>query len=561
MPERPVGGDSLEVEVEVEVAIETLADENIRGASVRFTGAETTLDPLDESRAAERKPFFDQVITQGPRLLRAGEPFVFEARFQVPPTSAPSIRSAALSVTYSHAVEVKLSRLRTYRANFPLKVGVPPKQLEAYPERFASLPRGPKATEINIEVALDSVQLELGGKIRGAVSLQNAQYHAISALELSICGVYLGRRRLIETILVRHPVGWVADPEEGITYSFERTLPKSWTPSFRSRDAEVAWRVEARAISDAGDLISSMPFVLGTPIEALDAPKAGPTLLPLGNARRSELWQEVAQRTGLTYDARRERLQGSRGPISFELRVQLFEVFHLVVRLTWPSLGIGLRVAPVKWLDVVRELKAAGAERFRFKAREPAQLHALLTPEVRAQLARYRRASLDETGAELSKPGNGYDSERLEAFIRTVFETVEVLGKAVEQVPAPKAFQPQVETWRAAAARVNGRLEVGSLSILEGTYRERRVELLHRPGANGALEGPFARVLHSNVVTTPLPTEAQRIADSVARECQAFRITPEAIEATTVGLLTDPARAETLWRALIRVADALAAAA
>ena len=57
-------------------------------------------------------------------------------------------------------------------------------------------------------------------------------------------------------------------------------------------------------------------------------------------------------------------------------------------------------------------------------------------------------------------------------------------------------------------------------------------------------------------VKTPNSAEAQRVFASLATECQELRVTPEAIEATLPSPLPTPGRAETLWRALQRLAAA-----
>ncbi len=176
--------------------------------------------------------------------------------------------------------------------------------------------------------------------------------------------------------------------------------------------------------------------------------------------------------------------------------------------------------------------------------------------------AELKGASLYFTGVESTlEPLNEVRSQQGRVLIELSSalgaHTVKVTAEAIERVPAPKALESHLWAWREAATRVNGRLEVGSRSIREVTFRERAVELIHRPGPTGALEGPFAQVRFAPGAS--MPEAAQRIADSVTRECQAFRVMPDGVEATMPGLLAEPSRAETLWRALIRVADVIEA--
>ena len=54
-----------------------------------------------------------------------------------------------------------------------------------------------------------------------------------------------------------------------------------------------------------------------------------------------------------------------------------------------------------------------------------------------------------------------------------------------------------------------------------------------------------------------LSTEAQRVLDSVKAEVESVKLEKDAIEATLPCPLSNPERAELLWRSLQRVAQAL----
>ncbi len=55
----------------------------------------------------------------------------------------------------------------------------------------------------------------------------------------------------------------------------------------------------------------------------------------------------------------------------------------------------------------------------------------------------------------------------------------------------------------------------------------------------------------------PVSSEAERIAKSVGAECTAFRIERDGVEATAASLQGEPIKVELLWKALIRVVEAI----
>ena len=74
---------------------------------------------------------------------------------------------------------------------------------------------------------------------------------------------------------------------------------------------------------------------------------------------------------------------------------------------------------------------------------------------------------------------------------------------------------------------------------------------------SGAPTHAVARVLLERPRAVGLTAEAERIFASLKAECSGLLIVRDAVEATLSGPWSEPGRAESLWRSLVRLAQAL----
>jgi hypothetical protein len=258
-------------------------------------------------------------------------------------------------------------------------------------------------------------------------------------------------------------------------------------------------------------------------------------------------------------------LTGSAGPVAFEVTLELRgDELHRVANLEWPELGLDLSLTERRWTDAFkRDLGLAMEEpafdaRLAVRARDAAQVRALLSPELRAALMGFERVALDDGEAQLASPGNGSTVEELEHFTRAVSAAASLLAWGIHAIPAPAKLATTAAAWRAEAEKQGGTFRVGDFSIRGASFRGAPVELITRFDEAGNPESTVARVLLPSPATLdPLSPEAQRLVTSLSAECAGLRICADAVEATLPTPLAEPARAESLWRALLRLAGAL----
>jgi hypothetical protein len=356
-------------------------------------------------------------------------------------------------------------------------------------------------------------------------------------------------------------------PQAGVTYPFVLRLPEDVVPSFTSKRIWVRWYLEARAVIRFGkdvvlmsELEVGQPFEGHTPVQAPREKTSAPRTAPLGRERRALVWAAVAQLVGLQSDPEGETMSGTLGPIALTLMLELRGAqLYSVAMLSWAGLNLGVDVAERRWRDAFTSAVPLGDEpfdkRFTVRGRAPQQLQALLNPAVREALMGFERIALDDAGAELLSLGNGYTVDGLEPFVRNVVALATALGAAFEKVPPPAPLAASQDAWRALAQKLGGRFEPGGFVIRGARYREAPVELVTHFGESGAPEATVARALLPG--PRALTPEAQRVLGSIAPECHGLRLTDDAVEATLPSPLEDPARAESLWRALARVVKAL----
>ena len=568
-PRGPRPGEKLQLEARLFGVTQTPIDK----VTFRFTGREERLHAMQGKTSVPIvHTYFELEAEAGKTLLRKGQKLVLPFHFELPGGLPPSYRSPVSRIEYALDVGVDIPWWPDLAMRYAVRVWPSPRAPRQKAAAFhATKPRGPQGKELHLELTVNRDNLELGGTLTGAIAATNVEHHAVKRLELAV-------------VLMDRPVGPSAfgpqeiyrsdairvdenAPRAGATYPFVLRLPTGLPPSFKSRHIWVAWYLEARAVIRFGKdvvLMSALevspPFELDAPAKAAREKTSAPRTAPLGRERRALVWAAVARMTGLHSDPEGETMTGKVGDIGLTVMLELRgAALYSVAMLTWPNLQLDVDVAERRWRDAFSAGVPLGDEafdkRFTVRGRDARQLQALLNAGVRAQLMDFERAAVDDEGAEMRDPGNGYTVDGLEPFVRRTVALAAALGTAVEHLPAPSVLAADADAWRALAAKLGGRFHPGGFSIRGAQYREAPVELTTHFDEAGSPQATVARALLSGPRAPN--AEAQRVMASLASECQGLRIAADAVEATLPSPLAEPSRAESLWRALARVVKAL----
>lgn len=481
---------------------------------------------------------------------------------QLPPDLPPTWSSDLSSVEHEVEVRVVIPRWLDRTALFDLQVVPAPTEKERRPALFSSAPAGPRGTELNLELALESSAVALGGALRGAVAMMNTEHHPVRRVEVSLVvrDAPVRPSRLDAVELFRsEPTVLTTEPAEGRSYPFALQVPSALPTSFSGTLVSLEWLLEARAVVRLGrDLVLAPPVeVFTSNREREPGPFPSLRVAPLGNERRALVWARVAARCGL--EVAGEKLSCRRGAVALEFTVELRgNRLHGVATLRWPAAGLGVRVSERRWSDALATSAPTGDarfdERFVVQGRDAAQVRALLSDAVRGALLAFERVTFDDRGAQLASPGNGTTDEELEPRVRAAVTAADALDAALRTVPAPAPLEPHRAAWAAHAERLGGTFCAGDFSIRGARYREHEVELLTCFDDEGHPTHTLARALVA-APTSPLSEAAQRAFASVAAECPGLLRTDTGLEARLPSPLAEPQRAESVWRALQRLAS------
>ena len=181
-------------------------------------------------------------------LLARGERKVIPFRVKLADHLPPSWHSKVSKVAYTVEIRVDIPWWPDRTARFALPLLAAARKVVHRGGLYSNAPEGPRGTELNLELALESVAVELGGVVRGAVAVINAEHHRVRRLEVAMVirdapssKSQIGPEEVHRTA----PVVLTADaPEGGRSYPFELRLPNDLPPSFTSALVALEW--EAR---------------------------------------------------------------------------------------------------------------------------------------------------------------------------------------------------------------------------------------------------------------------------------------------------------------------------
>lgn len=494
--------------------------------------------------------------------------------FDIPESAPPGYDGNDGHVRWILRVHVSIPWWPDRDASFVVPVAFaerPPPSLR--PAVVATSREGPRGKDPFLEVALETTQIGVGEVLSGSVSLGNLRGRKIRGVDVSFVEV---ERITLPAEQVREARRYTlrvheGAPAEGDVVPFRVRVPDSATPTFYGGPLQLSTHVEVKAdVAWGSDVVVRVPTVV-TP--RVNAPRAGRgRVAPVGRERRALVWQAAAARAGLTPDLEGERMLGTRGISSIEIRTEQTDAdFWLVAILGWPSMGLDLAVRERRWTDALAsELVRSGDPeldaRIAVRVREPAQAEGALARDLLAALASFEEIEVDDAGARLGSRGSAHVNERLDPFVTGVLAIADAITAAHARIGPPRLFAADVPAWQAFAERVRGRLELGRMWIHDGRMGLDRVEVGTVWGRKGELLGttaivavdpPLARAPASpdDPELSPAARDAFRGLAALAR---GVRVEPGAVTVEMEGRLADPAAATPALEQAVALRRALA---
>lgn len=509
-----------------------------------------------KSRSEHTSTLYHREWRSEPSKLTPGE-HRHRVAFDLPDTLPPTYSGTDALIDYAVRVHVSIpwwpDRIETFTV--PVASAESPAAPPPRPQSFATSPEGPRGKDSFMEVALETTQLAAGDVLTGSVSVQNLRGKRIRGIEVAIVEVESVSLPTFEVREARRYSIRVRDgaPREGEAIPFGVRLPDGATPTFRAGAFQVSSHLEVRAIVAWGEDIIVRPPLHVSPRASAPRSKRG-WVAPVGRERRAIVWQRASQRALLVSDPEAERMYGTRGGISIEIRTeQRHADFWLVAKLAWPSLGLDLDIGERRWtdvlsLDVVKSGNAKADARFAAHAREHLQARSVVTPELMIALLRFEDVKLDDSSATLASRGTSHATEPVEAFVAAVLHASDAIAAAGERVPPPVMLAPHVVAWRAFAERLRGRLELGRMHVHDGVIGTDRVTVGTEWTRSGALVGTRIRVVvdppldappasRDDVEVSPAARDAWR---DLAARAHVVRVERDAVLVELEGKLADP---------------------
>lgn len=503
--------------------------------------------------------WFDLRAESDPLVLGPGERIVVPAELDLPAWLPPAFKSSVSRISYLLEVRVEIPWWpdRTARYRIPVR----PSPAPAVQRVADVLTTKPRSHGVHLELTVADARHVQGTTLAGAVSVESFGGSAVRRLEVVLVAldVPLAPGQVgYEEIFRSKPVVVTAQaPEPGISYPFRVALPgPPAPPSFEGKVVAVRWFLEACAVVKLGNDVVLRTEVQLVPPAKGSAPRAGEEkaaarIAPLGRERRALIWAAVARRTGLELDADAETMSGTAGVVGLTVMLEPRDGrLSAVADLKWPPLGLGLQIRERRWRG-----NKPFDQRFGIAGRSPHQLNALLTEKVRGLLQGFDRLVVDDEGAELGSTASAVHADVLTAFVKAAQKTAVALDAAFAAIPAPDPLGPHSAAWRAYAESLGGVFQPGGFAIRAATYKGAPVELVTHFDAAGRPEATRVRALLPE--RRPPTAEAKKVMASLARELDGLQLADDAVEARLPCPLPDPARAESVWRAMARVVKVL----
>jgi hypothetical protein len=503
----------------------------------------------------------------------------FAAFFDIPPYAPPSHASAFSRVSYTLHVHASVPWWPDRRADFDVHVSPAWKRaLLATPSRAASSKAIPQRAPY-VEVSYESTVLEVGGEVRGAVSVANTIFSTIRGVSLTL-SAWVVPCRVFPTsqspgpprLAARH--SWTlyrGVPLDGEPIPFRATLPRDLSVSFVGTLFEVQYRSTVHV-----DVAWERDVEVSTPVTIVEARThtrsasvGPPRLAPVGYERRALVWNTVANRYGLATEDERMAVSVDGVTLTVELRPRGRDGLYALGTYRWKRLGINLTVTPHAWSDLldaskIRLWDPRAKERFTVRAREEEQVMALLDPDIVGLLLEFEDVHIQDDGGTVSSPAGAPALNDLNSFVDRAVKLARLISHSIARLPPPVSLAAALPAWTNFANRIGGRLERGSMSIRDGTFGSSAVEIVTVWSPDACALGTAVRLLLSPSLEKEIDPQSPELSAStrediawLLKQAAGLRLGPDVLEAKLAETLQDPARAEPLLSRLALIARSL----
>ncbi|HHH11713.1 MAG TPA: hypothetical protein ENK23_06540, partial [Sorangium sp.] len=396
------------------------------------------------------------------------------ARFQLPPSLAPSFESELAGTRYELKLHVAIPWWPDATRRYVLPITARPRTTTLAPARVhTSHVGGPVSHEAHVEFSLQRSQLTPGETLTGELALYNVAHNRYRQARLSLVGMVelrspQGAHRGVSPAF-RYSIDIaINDVPDGAAIPFAMRLPKTLPASHTAQLWSLAWRFEVNLTVAWGNALSATAPVVVLPV-ASQVQGAAKAAAPVGGSRVRKLWLRVAGEFGFEYrdgtlvraggDGRQIRIAPDYGG----------EYTTLQAVLRFPSLGLGLDGGPRTGLRRVLQSGpcidgGSWDKRHYITGRDPVQLRAFVEP-LRSLLI---HAQLEEASDEqliVSRRGGGQSRQHLHQFVGFAVALYDALGPAQQLVPPPQLMRPALTSWRALARTLAGKLRHSDMTI------------------------------------------------------------------------------------------------
>jgi hypothetical protein len=502
-PGAPRPGETLEVVAQLVSASDTPLDRVV----FDLAGIERVSFNRGRSTVTREYSHFHGRAEAPGRPLTPGT-HTYHARFELPAALPPPYRGRHASVEYTVEVRADIPWWPDRVGRFSVPVAPAPVEAVREPRVFVSEHGGAKGGELYAEISMASTAIEPGGEIAGTVAFTNASQArrvsiALVAFErLFADGGFFEGGPIRETLEVQRWSRLLCEepPEEGRGLPFRFEIGPGVVPGYVGAISALEWAIEV----STERLFGRRP-VLHAPIQVLAPAGAArpspPAVVPaVGHERRALSFAHVGQGLGLEHDAEHGDLRGALGSVWLRVAPESRPdgTPATVAHLAWPSLGLGLSIAPSSWTDLLsREIAVGVADfdrRFHVASRFPEQARALLDAELCALLVTFPEVLMNDEGATLAVPVALVDEAPLAEFVARASRAARALDAGFARVPLPPPLAGGDEAWRGMAARLGGRFEPGRGAIHDGALDQERVEIITQWADDGAFQATVVRV-------------------------------------------------------------------
>ncbi len=568
-PGVPHPGDKLEVEAHFEAKTET----PVTQVTFDLKGVERVTVQRGKSTVQWKHDHFHLRAEQEGKTFSPGI-HTYRATFPLPVTLPPLYQGRYCSVDYVIEVRAHIPWWPDSIGRYNVPIAQLPLNAESKPAVFVSEYGGPQGDDLYAELSLASTVVEPGEVIRGTVAFSNGSKErgvrvALVAFEnLHADAGFWAGGSIRETLDVRRWTHTLTNmpPPEGIGLPFEFAVAPNTIPSFEGKIGDLRWAIEVlaeRTFSNRTILRAPILIVPKTRQSRANPQMSAPAV---GLKRKFESFQRVGARLGLTYDKEQHDLRGSSRAIGFRIAAETNAdgAPATVAHLSWPSLGMDLRVGPTSWTDWMGSHRVETQvpefqKKFTAQSRVTGQAEALLDQSLCIQLARFNDVRLNDEGATFLVPMSLVDERPLGDFVEQVLRVAAELNLAFERIPLPPSLVEHGGAWRAFANRLGGRFEPGRGAIFDATFALERVEIVTSWSDDGKYATTRIRMpLGSRVDTDAISPAAQKLVDALSQESGTkANVTSDSVDLHLDRLVTDPASLEPLLEGLLRLTQTL----